>query len=204
MSGQQGIIPALAGNTSSQAVGAIPNADHPRSRGEYWCRDFLDPRSKGSSPLSRGILARLYLLGPSWGIIPALAGNTSRIQTRGNRRWDHPRSRGEYSDQLVRSLNRLGSSPLSRGIRPKIALRRIGNRIIPALAGNTVVISSRIFAIWDHPRSRGEYAESLARTWAWFGSSPLSRGIPTAVNPRPVRRRIIPALAGNTPTRSPP
>ena len=54
----------------------------------------------------------------------------------------------------------------------------------------------------DHPRSRGEYD-----LWAWWigcglGSSPLSRGIPADV--AGVRRdaRIIPALAGNTWSRS--
>ena len=91
-----------------------------------------------------------------------------------------------------------GSSPLSRGIRPSehsIGLRR---RIIPALAGNTVEDRLPRTAPADHPRSRGEYAGREAVDVTWTGSSPLSRGIPSPRAPLPRRRRIIPALAGNT------
>ena len=51
---------------------------------------------------------------------------------------------------------------------------------------------------WDHPRSRGEYVWAGQRSWGAWGSSPLSRGILTILEPRLPRHRIIPALAGNT------
>ena len=51
----------------------------------------------------------------------------------------------------------------------------------------------------DHPRSRGEYSRIRAVYFRWMGSSPLSRGIPRGPLPAPPTRRIIPALAGNTP-----
>ena len=50
------IIPALAGNTDLGKIGAVLDADHPRSRGEYPNLDGCLARSEGSSPLSRGIL----------------------------------------------------------------------------------------------------------------------------------------------------
>ena len=50
---------------------------------------------------------------------------------------DHPRSRGEYHDFLSLNDYNEGSSPLSRGIRPRPACMTSPARIIPALAGNT-------------------------------------------------------------------
>ena len=71
-------------------------------------------------------------------------------------------------------------------------------RIIPALAGNTVVCNGDVYDNKDHPRSRGEYMPALIRTSFLIGSSPLSRGIPPLLRCTPWRARIIPALAGNT------
>ena len=70
---------------------------------------------------------------------------------------DHPRSRGEYGFPLPASLTLFGSSPLSRGI--LLVLRGWDEelRIIPALAGNTLVPVYLQWQVKDHPRSRGEY-----------------------------------------------
>ena len=75
----------------------------------------------------------------------------------------------------------------------------MGERIIPALAGNTEAMDLGRPTRPDHPRSRGEYPGASSVPPQWFGSSPLSRGIPK--HPRKYRRLlgIIPALAGNTP-----
>ena len=50
----------------------------------------------------------------------------------------------------------------------------------------------------DHPRSRGEYDGAFPGVPEGGGSSPLSRGILAGGGPGIPRRRIIPALAGNT------
>ena len=71
-------------------------------------------------------------------------------------------------------------------------------RIIPALAGNTLVESNLSYTDMDHPRSRGEYSFSNPMGLHENGSSPLSRGIPICPTIRPCGMRIIPALAGNT------
>ena len=70
--------------------------------------------------------------------------------------------------------------------------------IIPALAGNTRTSVTGTRLRWDHPRSRGEYPVRGGFGVWWWGSSPLSRGIPSCSTPATPSHGIIPALAGNT------
>ena len=70
--------------------------------------------------------------------------------------------------------------------------------IIPALAGNTVVVVLNSVEDADHPRSRGEYGLIGINYEARVGSSPLSRGIRFLTDSMALHKRIIPALAGNT------
>ena len=92
----------------------------------------------------------------------------------------------------------VGSSPLSRGIPLPGSTGLLCRGIIPALAGNTALISRRACTSRDHPRSRGEYAVVFPCSFCWLGSSPLSRGIHRCGHRSFWRPRIIPALAGNT------
>ena len=192
------IIPALAGNTLSEAVLIRPIGDHPRSRGEYESLLRADAETRGSSPLSRGIRGAVKDVSGDAGIIPALAGNTAATSVPARPRRDHPRSRGEYGSRLVSRSLPPGSSPLSRGIPQPGRPEEPPTRIIPALAGNTQLLGVENPVITDHPRSRGEYRGTECGEAALQGSSPLSRGI----RRRPLQgrrlRRIIPALAGNT------
>ena len=94
---QPGIIPALAGNTSSPRAVSSMGGDHPRSRGEYRPQPGKPVTHPGSSPLSRGILQSTPTHAPSHRIIPALAGNTAVAGLGAGTAWDHPRSRGEYT-----------------------------------------------------------------------------------------------------------
>ena len=91
-----------------------------------------------------------------------------------------------------------GSSPLSRGIPGKETRRPAGGGIIPALAGNTSSVMALDSPTGDHPRSRGEYSSAEFAALTMTGSSPLSRGIPYWLYGSTARKRIIPALAGNT------
>ena len=135
------IIPALAGNTRPSESPEPTPRDHPRSRGEYLPRGMVQSLHHGSSPLSRGILDFSNIVGAPFGIIPALAGNTALTCGSHRRITDHPRSRGEYKAVLAICNNGLGSSPLSRGIRPTGSTERKADGIIPALAGNTVCLT---------------------------------------------------------------
>ena len=97
---------------------------------------------------------------------------------------------------------RRGSSPLSRGIPAVPGPGGEDRRIIPALAGNTTPPSALPCAPPDHPRSRGEYGGLHLLRHLWVGSSPLSRGILVHHQPEDRFDGIIPALAGNTMSRS--
>ena len=77
MTSLHGIIPALAGNTTTSESIAMEREDHPRSRGEYGPAQDQPGLRSGSSPLSRGILAGAFRVAPAGRIIPALAGNTN-------------------------------------------------------------------------------------------------------------------------------
>ena len=77
-------------------------------------------------------------------------------------------------------------------------------RIIPALAGNTRMGGSGGRRGGDHPRSRGEYTLSGLFATRFRQDHPRSRGeYLTCFLVAMVNVRIIPALAGNTPVRSP-
>ena len=151
------IIPALAGNTAIVTRTTSTSSDHPRSRGEYYGNSPCCVHNQGSSPLSRGIRGHLPGGCGQGGIIPALAGNTPLALAHLSHARDHPRSRGEYWGIISTRLLRLGSSPLSRGILLSKCKNRARGRIIPALAGNTWLITNIIGPQSDHPRSRGEY-----------------------------------------------
>ena len=194
------IIPALAGNTASVPRGHCTRGDHPRSRGEYLDCSLLAPVGQGSSPLSRGILERHSSTRKTTRIIPALAGNTARNRMSCSSSRDHPRSRGEYHRGPRREGSPGGSSPLSRGILMAAAQEVVKPRIIPALAGNTMPRYSFRHSLPDHPRSRGEYRAARMTANIMSGSSPLSRGIPSDWATCEQPGRIIPALAGNTPS----
>ena len=151
------IIPALAGNTTGGLARSVRKQDHPRSRGEYLGVFRLSSPARGSSPLSRGILAYVKHTVVHAGIIPALAGNTRNVSGKRCGTTDHPRSRGEYRGREIVHTVTGGSSPLSRGIRVSPICLWCPGGIIPALAGNTR--GSRVASTTsrDHPRSRGEY-----------------------------------------------
>ena len=193
------IIPALAGNTHPTRVRRRPRRDHPRSRGEYDHPQGEGIVESGSSPLSRGIPSNGSSSPGAAGIIPALAGNTTVIDIHAGSTQDHPRSRGEYRSSRSSYSLHGGSSPLSRGILPCRGRCWSSRGIIPALAGNTPKRPRRRQRGRDHPRSRGEYGLDLGSDLVEYGSSPLSRGIPGRDRIHSSPRRIIPALAGNTP-----
>ncbi|VEI15507.1 Domain of uncharacterised function (DUF2825) [Actinomyces viscosus] len=92
------------------------------------------------------------------GIIPARAGFTPPAP---------PVGRG-----------RRGSSPLARGLPACRPSRREPLRIIPARAGFTGRRPTLLWALPDHPRSRGVYFQVSDMRGIMPGSSPLARGLP--------------------------
>ena len=114
--------------------------------------------------------------------VPARAGFTPAHHHHHHRRPDHPRSRGVYEHDLKALVERLGSSPLARGLRGHESA---------AVAGRQ-----------DHPRSRGVYRGSRSSIIPGPGSSPLARGLHFAAWISATIPWIIPARAGFTRTSS--
>ena len=110
----------------------------------------------------------------------------------------HPRSRGEHGFEAIQFAERDGSSPLARGTRSRQFRERIGHRLIPARAGNTLAMPGRFSPCTAHPRSRGEHARPPLPAASEAGSSPLARGTPTRYEVEDWNERLIPARAGNT------
>ena len=90
------IIPAHAGFTLGCVCGCLEWADHPRTRGVYRNQADLLHRPSGSSPHTRGLRSRSWLVTSGNGIIPAHAGFTSRTYPVSPDTRDHPRTRGVY------------------------------------------------------------------------------------------------------------
>ena len=80
------------------------------------------------------------------------------------------------------------------------ARRRSG--LIPARAGNTRGSGDVFLLEWAHPRSRGEHREPSVFLNNMRGSSPLARGTPRSSDPLYGSLGLIPARAGNTPSKS--
>ena len=132
------------------------------------------------------------------GLIPAHAGKTRTASRAECHSEAHPRSRGENLGHERHRVLPGGSSPLTRGKRRGIPARTGGRGLIPAHAGKTALprtLSSRTAA---HPRSRGENQWHRDVSEKTAGSSPLTRGKPTALGGRGMWSRLIPAHAGKT------
>ena len=172
--------------------------DHPRIRGEHYDFDVWCWNSCGSSPHTRGALLYMLASTSERGIIPAYAGSTCRRSAGPERRWDHPRIRGEHPVKMPPKLRTSGSSPHTRGALLGTTQIHALPRIIPAYAGSTGVRRSHPAHLQDHPRIRGEHSLSTSSTLTGAGSSPHTRGarISHRRHFRPVR--IIPAYAGST------
>ena len=177
------IIPAYAGSTPASCPPCTPHADHPRIRGEHPTIRALGERKIGSSPHTRGALEVGLVESRLRGIIPAYAGSTASRRTSVRWRSDHPRIRGEHSQDKESAMDRSGSSPHTRG-----ALRigkeegRVGG-IIPAYAGSTARRAAGRTARPDHPRIRGEHAATICSRTNWTGSSPHTRGARSPKSP---------------------
>ena len=94
-----------------------------------------------------------------------------------------------------------GSSPLARGTRISALGIPDRTRLIPARAGNTLVLPLFLRSESAHPRSRGEHGKPMLARELDGGSSPLARGTLNLKSLKYVTERLIPARAGNTPTR---
>ena len=139
----QGIIPAYAGNTRFQPLRQSFRRDHPRVCGEHFnaVRNATSP--PGSSPRMRGTPEVTAGNSRTNGIIPAYAGNTVGFADGGCGVRDHPRVCGEHESRHGVTQLMAGSSPRMRGTLYKYFAITLAPGIIPAYAGNTILVSCR-------------------------------------------------------------
>ena len=175
---------------------------HPRSRGENVVPKVKAVAEVGSSPLTRGKLAREGDTLSHQRLIPAHAGKTAGPTTGIRGRRAHPRSRGENGASLPIAAIPRGSSPLTRGKLQGIGVAFAGDRLIPAHAGKTKGQKPCDTYPRAHPRSRGENMPHSRRYSSHAGSSPLTRGKRDLPNVDKLRAGLIPAHAGKTSRRS--
>ena len=112
----------------------------------------------------------------------------------------HPRSRGENRQGLGSRRDQEGSSPLTRGKRPRQVSGAHGCGLIPAHAGKTFRGWRGWFRARAHPRSRGENESRHSDNPEAVGSSPLTRGKRGGGGLRECADGLIPAHAGKTPS----
>ena len=150
----------------------------------------------------RGKPLRFLVFDPCGRIIPAHAGQTTIFSFNSARWSDHPRACGANGVWDVFNIRGHGSSPRMRG-KPAVIYPRLGaRRIIPAHAGQTEKSHQKQWFAPDHPRACGANSASNEAAMTRFGSSPRMRGKQGRVRADPIRRRIIPAHAGQTRTPS--
>ena len=131
--------------------------DHPRSRGVYWSTGAAPTRTRGSSPLARGLLVDRRRPWGSRRDHPRSRGVYRPLPTPGAPGRDHPRSRGVYNPLPGSEFMSAGSSPLARGLPAAHTVGGMAERIIPARAGFTTTADDAVALTGDHPRSRGVY-----------------------------------------------
>ena len=196
----QGIrfIPACAGNSRTPPAPASNRTVHPRVCGELSIAAKDPLAASGSSPRVRGTPAAGHPRQAAHRFIPACAGNSRWC--RGGRRSTavHPRVCGELIAPVWRPRLKAGSSPRVRGTRLDVPQPSVRRRFIPACAGNSSASCRASSVTTVHPRVCGELYGDPARVWADCGSSPRVRGTPAASRLRALRRRFIPACAGNS------
>ena len=176
---------------------------HPRAGGEHHEEARPCGRQYGSSPRGRGTRQPLPVRLLACRFIPARAGNTGRFRVHQLVSSVHPRAGGEHLEPGSENPGADGSSPRGRGTPPGAIPTGTPGRFIPARAGNTFAPSDMALSAAVHPRAGGEHAGLWDPGTDRPGSSPRGRGT-RAPRPRArLRRRFIPARAGNTISASP-
>ncbi len=191
-------IPAPAGNTMGLVSFLLGDPVHPRACGEHISRPATTRPTLGSSPRLRGTRrSRAPLLQKSR-FIPAPAGNTARRRSAGLCYSVHPRACGEHGPGGAPAIHPAGSSPRLRGTPAPPAPPRATGRFIPAPAGNTSPRPPGLPRTPVRPRACGEHWRRLPHAHSRTGSSPRLRGTRHRQGRRGLRKRFIPAPAGNT------
>ncbi len=103
-------------------------------------RGPMEAEVTGSSPLARGTRHRRPVGDQRRRFIPAGAGNATALARTRSITAVHPRWRGEREAEFDFDDQQIGSSPLARGTLAAAPGAALGDRFIPAGAGNAVTV----------------------------------------------------------------
>ncbi len=149
-------IPACAGNRPTDRASPRGRPVHPRVCGEQVFQCRLSGLGAGSSPRVRGTGHFSLRVETRDRFIPACAGNSHSKQAQYAYKTVHPRVCGEQPSLVTEAVIAAGSSPRVRGTVGPPTYQRIGQRFIPACAGNRISEPRRGEASSVHPRVCGE------------------------------------------------
>ena len=194
----RGVIPALAGNSSSAPTWCAPRPVHPRAGGELATSGPGLRPLFGSSPRGRGTPVNPIAHRGGVRFIPARAGNSPPSPPSARPSTVHPRAGGELHQRRFQDDSAHGSSPRGRGTLRPAAWDVIVRRFIPARAGNSISAAFKTIPPTVHPRAGGELPAAWPEALCDFGSSPRGRGTRGGQLHGSARRRFIPARAGNS------
>ena len=192
------LIPACAGQTPPYYGMRTYIPSHPRLRGADVGLSTPQVDDYLSSPLARGrpICGRdRHAVEP---LIPACAGQTSRMVDAKRLLDSHPRLRGADIPHGAVEIPLPLSSPLARGRRDPEPPRSSLSSLIPACAGQTPAAAT--CSLWkpSHPRLRGADKQRAAKWPRHSLSSPLARGRQLKAISVQSSSPLIPACAGQT------
>ena len=153
----------------------------------------------GSSPRVRGTPLHKCCVGVNAAVHPRVCGELDAVAGRTTVcRPVHPRVCGELLAGVRGLRASAGSSPRVRGTLGDAEPPAVGDRFIPACAGNSSwsATDGRHSAV--HPRVCGELGLSVTCSSPMSGSSPRVRGTHVKQRVRQIANRFIPACAGNS------
>ena len=198
-----GYIPARAGEATPAYSGPHSPVVHPRACGGSGGFPLAHTPREGTSPRVRG--KPVGRRNGRWRAryIPARAGEALRGSWRAAARWVHPRACGGSRRHCHLPGRSSGTSPRVRG-KPSTWRRAFSQgRYISARAGEAGATRPSRTASGVHPRACGGSRIASGYRELEGGTSPRVRGKPQSLVRGELRRRYIPARAGEAtePTR---
>ena len=197
-------IPAWAGETLESRIGGGVLKVYPRVGGGNHSVWITVGMVIGLSPRGRGKLCRASAMRPSYGSIPAWAGETAPFRVRRGASAVYPRVGGGNYGSTPAQLYLRGLSPRGRGKpnRNRVLLPLEGS--IPAWAGETLAVGGHPGCCRVYPRVGGGNRLNWGIICRGAGLSPRGRGKLTPADNEAEIFGSIPAWAGETRPSDPP
>ena len=170
------ITPAYAGKRSASRGHVETVRDHPRLCGEKGNSKGLRGALWGSPPPMRGKVGGGMRFKFPFGITPAYAGKSGKVNFVGKTQGDHPRLCGEKRAVRIHAPHVPGSPPPMRGKVRYFGLLTNHKGITPAYAGKSLWNRKIPLCHWDHPRLCGEKRSGGSTSSFVRGSPPPMRG----------------------------